>query len=113
MRDPRDLLQEAEVFVMASHSEGTSMSLLEAMACGCCPVVTAVGGNPSVLGAQLAHRLVSPGDPIALATALHGAVCDRARLLRDRELARLRVATEFSLERMGGRYVDIYDRIRR
>jgi len=47
-----------DLFTMSSRSEGTSVSLLEAMSGGLCPVVTRVGGNPATLGAALDHRLV-------------------------------------------------------
>ena len=56
-----------DLFTLASRSEGTSMSLLEAMAAGRCPVITDVGGNRAVLGPGLAHRLVPAEDPTALA----------------------------------------------
>ena len=39
-----------DVFSLSSWSEGTSLGLLEAMSCGVCPVVTAVGGSPAALG---------------------------------------------------------------
>ena len=51
------------LFTMSSRSEGTSVSLLEAMSAGLCPVVTDVGGNRLVLGPELAHRLVPRREP--------------------------------------------------
>src|SRR5262249_5978182 len=47
-----------DLFTMSSHSEGTSVSLLEAMSAQLCPIVTDVGGNAAVLGPTLRHRLV-------------------------------------------------------
>jgi len=103
-----DLLNLMDLFVLASESEGTSVALLEAMASGCCPVVTAVGGNPDVLGPTLAHRLVPPAQPDALAAALGAALGDRAALARDRERARARVVNAYSLRSMVEGYESAY-----
>src|SRR5438093_10224690 len=74
--DVERLLTGFDVFTLASRSEGTSVSLLEAMSAGVCPVVTDVGGNRSVLGSELHHRLVPSGDPEALAAAWVAALGD-------------------------------------
>ncbi len=37
--------QEADLYVSASHSDGTSISMLEAMACGCPVLVSDIPGN--------------------------------------------------------------------
>jgi glycosyltransferase involved in cell wall biosynthesis len=57
-----DLYSLFDVFTLSSRSEGTSIALLEAMSCGVCPAVTAVGGNPDVLGPELGALLVPSGD---------------------------------------------------
>lgn len=109
--DPLSVLRAIDVFTMASHSEGTSMSLLEAMATGCCPVVTAVGGNPFVLGDGLAHRLVPPRTPEALATALRAALDDPTARRHDGVVARARVESDFSLDALCQRYASLYRRL--
>lgn len=96
------------VFGMSSHSEGTSVSLLEAMSAGLCPVVTNVGGNAAVLGPALKHRLVPPSDPDALAEALSHALSDRAARERDSAIARTRVIADFGLESMVRQYEALY-----
>src|SRR6185436_12649481 len=58
--DIPDLRSAFTLFTMSSRSEGTSVSLLEAMSSGLCLVVTDVGGNADVLGNSLRHRLVIP-----------------------------------------------------
>jgi glycosyltransferase involved in cell wall biosynthesis len=106
--DLPNLLGSFSLFTLASHSEGTSLSLLEAMALGCCPVVTDVGGNAAVLGPDLAHRLVPPSDPAALAGAWLRALRDAAGRARDVTLARGRVEARFSLDAMVCAYEALY-----
>jgi glycosyltransferase involved in cell wall biosynthesis len=96
------------VFTMSSRSEGTSVSLLEAMSAGLCPIVTEVGGNSAVLGESLAHRLVPTENPLALAEALRAALVEAERRLEDGRLARARVASDFSLGAMIEAYQQLY-----
>ena len=106
--DIHDLHSAFTIFTMSSRSEGTSVSLLEAMSAGLCPVVTAVGGNAAVLGEDLRHRLVPTENPAALATAWRHALVDASARSRDAHTARRRVQDSFSLARMIRRYQDLY-----
>lgn len=106
--DLQDLLGLFSLFTMSSRSEGTSVSLLEAMSAGLCPVVTDVGGNRDVLGTALAHRLVPPLNPGALAAAWDGALRDPARLAADGAAARARVLDRYDLRRMVHAYATLY-----
>lgn len=56
-----------DVFVLSSFSEGTSFSLLEAMASGIPPIVTNVGGNPGIVKDTVNGYLVEVDDDQALA----------------------------------------------
>lgn len=96
------------LFSMSSHSEGTSISLLEAMSAGLCPVVTNVGGNAAVLGPELAHRLIRAADPEKLAAALADALLDSAKRERDAHAARERVVQNFGLDAMVRGYESLY-----
>lgn len=98
------------VFSMSSHSEGTSVSLLEAMSSGLCPVVTNVGGNAAVLGDELRERLVPAADPDALAAALSQALSNDDARVRDSRLARGRVLSTFGLDAMVNSYEQLYTR---
>ena len=70
------LLRECDVFVMASQWEGYPLTLMEAMACGCAIVATAVGGAPDAVRTDIDGLLVEPG---------HAAQIGRCpRLSRDR-----------------------------
>jgi glycosyltransferase involved in cell wall biosynthesis len=67
---PWEALCALDVFVMPSLNEGLPLTLLEAMACGCCPIATAVGGIPEVLSKPEVGWLVPAGDGQAFAEAM-------------------------------------------
>lgn len=74
--------QSADVYVSTALSDGTSISLLEAMACGLPVIVTDGYGNVEWVTADVNGWLVPPGDETALARALTEAATDRDRRLR-------------------------------
>ncbi len=73
------ILSAADVYVSTSFSDGTSASLLEAMACGLPVVVTAIPGNKEWVLEGSNGYLVPPGDSEELARGI-------VRLLLDDEL---------------------------
>jgi glycosyltransferase involved in cell wall biosynthesis len=105
----RSLLSAFTLFTMSSRSEGTSISLLEAMSSGLCPVVTDVGGNRAVLGEHLSHRLVPAGDTCALSSAWRDVLCDSTRRRDDAASARTRVETAFGLRVTIAEYEALYE----
>jgi glycosyltransferase involved in cell wall biosynthesis len=106
--DVHELHASFTLFTMSSRSEGTSISLLEAMSAGLCPVVTDVGGNAAVLGPELYHRLVSSENPAELAEAWRGALLDPAGRSADGIIARARIETEFGIDTMVRAYEALY-----
>jgi glycosyltransferase involved in cell wall biosynthesis len=108
-REDADRLYGAfDLFTLTSRSEGTSISLLEAMSSGVCPVTTDVGGNRAVLGAELESLLVPGDDPDALATAWHRQLADPLRRATMGTKARRRVETAFSLVGMVEQHASLY-----
>jgi glycosyltransferase involved in cell wall biosynthesis len=97
-----------DVFTLSSRSEGTSISLLEAMSTGVCPVVTDVGGNRAVLGPGLDSLVVPGDDAAALAGAWQRQLADPGLRATMGARARLRVQSAFSLERMVDQHVELY-----
>jgi len=100
-----------DVFTLCSHSEGMSLSLLEAMSTGLCPVVTDVGGNRSVLGPDLSTQLVRPGDPRALAEAWRTCLDQPEWRRAAGAQARKRVLHAFSLQQLVARHEAVYLRL--
>jgi glycosyltransferase involved in cell wall biosynthesis len=95
-----------DVFVLSSRSEGTPVTLLEAMA-GRVPVVaTRVGGVPDVVGPAEA-MLVPPEDPRALATAVDAVIQDPTGASRRVEAAAQRLHGNFGIEQ----WIDAHDRV--
>ncbi|MDQ1566028.1 MAG: hypothetical protein QOF96_908 [Actinomycetota bacterium] len=70
------LYRGAAVLAMPSRSEGFGLPALEAMARGCPVVASNAGALPEVVGD--AGLLVAPGDPTALAAALHRVLSDES-----------------------------------
>ncbi|MBW0014548.1 MAG: glycosyltransferase family 4 protein [Mycobacterium sp.] len=92
------LLADSAIFVLPSYSEGLPMAVLEAMANGVVPVITAVGAIPEVVTDGVNGVLVAPGDPGQLAAALHSLVADAE--LRNRLAAAAHArAGEFAVDR--------------
>ena len=93
-----------DLYVLSSRTEGTPISLLEAVAAGVPAVATAVGGVPDVTGLDGAI-LVAPDDPAALAAAIRQAVGDGTAGRQRAARASARLATEFA----AGPWLDRHD----
>jgi glycosyltransferase involved in cell wall biosynthesis len=65
----REALRRGHILVTPSRAESLPYIVIEAIAAQRPVIATSVGGVPEIFGAQ-AHRLVPPGDPDALATAM-------------------------------------------
>jgi glycosyltransferase involved in cell wall biosynthesis len=105
------LVSAMDVFVLSSLSEGTSISLLEAMASGVAPVVTRVGGNPAIVHHGVDGLLVEPRDEAGLAAALLELLDDDERRRRLAAAAAVGVRSRYGIETMVRRYIEIYDEI--
>jgi glycosyltransferase involved in cell wall biosynthesis len=104
-------LRAADVFCLASHSEGTSVSLIEAMSMGLPAVVTDVGGNPFVVEKDRTALVVPPADAAALGAAMAALAGDPLLRARLGEASSARFRKLFRMESMLGAYAAIYAEI--
>jgi glycosyltransferase involved in cell wall biosynthesis len=105
---PADFYRLLDVFALTSHSEGTPLSLLEAMACGVTPVVTDVGANAEILGSDLAQQVMPTGDLTAFVRTLALSLGSAAQRNGVGDLARRRAVERYSLDRMIAEYECLY-----
>jgi glycosyltransferase involved in cell wall biosynthesis len=107
-RDTPQRLAEMDIFVLSSLSEGTSISILEAMSSGKPIVATAVGGNTALVKEGKNGFLVPSSDPPALARALLRLIDDEdLRILMGKE-NRLKAQSEYGLHAMTLQYEKLY-----
>ena len=106
--DVAQLLPQFDIFALPSQAEGISNTLLEAMACGCAPVATDVGGNPELVEEGANGLLVPAQDSAALAAALARLASDPALRQRLAEASLTRVRSQFSLDGMVAAYEALY-----
>jgi sugar transferase (PEP-CTERM/EpsH1 system associated) len=110
MRDDiAPLMRSMDLFVLPSLTEGSSNTILEAMASGLPVVATAVGGNGDLVQAGQTGMLVPPMTPSMLAGAI-GEYCSNPGLAeRHGVLARRAVLSHYSLPAMADGYLAVYD----
>ena len=107
-RDIPAILADIDIFVLSSLSEGTSLTLLEAMAAGKPVVVTNVGGNPAIVQNEENGLLVPPAEPAALAEALHRLMMDREMRERMSDANKCAIRERYSLREMASAYEQLY-----
>jgi glycosyltransferase involved in cell wall biosynthesis len=94
--DAGALMSAFDLLVLSSSTEGTPMTVLEAMRAGAPVVSTAVGGVPAMLAGD-AGWLVPPDSAAALAAAMRDALGDATERARRSERACHRLHEQFSV----------------
>lgn len=110
--DVHRIMAAADVLALTSNKEGLPIVLLEAMAIGCPIVSTTVGAVPTILQSQKSAWLVPVDDVGALTGALGEALGNRAHAQALADTAKQVFRVRFTRDAMGGRYLDLYDRMR-
>ncbi|MDX1754882.1 MAG: glycosyltransferase family 4 protein [Marinobacter sp.] len=108
---PEQEINNFDVAVLCSESEGFSNAVIEYMRAGKPVVCTRTGGNPEIVADGVNGFLVEVGDTGSLANRI-------AQVLDDRELGRRmgeagmdRLANKYSLDTMLRRHIDLYQSI--
>jgi glycosyltransferase involved in cell wall biosynthesis len=96
-----------DVFVLSSRTEGTPITLFEAMAAEVPVVATAVGGVPDVVSGGEA-LLTAPDNPVQLAAAIRSVLSDRAAAHVRAARARARLERDFAVGPWMARYEAVY-----
>lgn len=101
----RDLLCESDFLLQGSHREGSGYAIIEALACGVTPIVTAIPSLRAIVGDTT--FLFPPGSVRGLITCLErAAASDRTRL---RRAARDRFDRHLSWDAVGHQLARAYE----
>lgn len=105
------LLSSADVAVIPSLMEATSVAALEAMSCERAVAASRVGGLPEIVD-EAVGTLFEPADPEDLAARVLGLLA-RSDLARAGAEARRRVVEHWSIARLARRHLEIYGELRK
>ncbi len=103
-----DIYRAADISVLPSFMEATSITGLESMACGLPLVGTRVGGIPVLIDDGATGLLVEPGDAEALAAALRELVASAECRRAMGQAARARAEQSFSWPHIAGETLQVY-----
>ena len=103
------LLGGVDVLALTSLFEGLPNVVIEAMATGAVAVATDVGGCRELIVPEETGLLVSPGDPVGVATAVRQVLRDPALAYRLAIAARRHVEDELAVEAMARRTMARYE----
>lgn len=106
--DTASIYRAFDFFVLPSLAEGTSMSLLEAMASQVAAIASPVGGNARLLDGGNCGTLAADCSIAAIRDAMLHAAASPVRTAKLAELARERVVREFSQRMMLDAYEQLY-----
>jgi glycosyltransferase involved in cell wall biosynthesis len=105
---PAKWMRGIDIFVLPSKSEGFSNSLLEAMACGCCPVGSRIGGTPELITHNARGLLFESGNLEQLIESLTYLVKNPETMQRlganAAGFARAHLTMEHAVSRLAGIY---------
>lgn len=107
----KKLLLAMDLFVLCSKTEGTSYTLLEAMALERPTVATRVGGNVDLVKDGETGVLIPPGDAEAAADAIIGLLSDKDKAKRFGAAGRKRIEVEFNAGVMADRTLEVYRKL--
>jgi glycosyltransferase involved in cell wall biosynthesis len=106
--NPRPLMEQAEIFALASLADPCPLTVAEARAAGCAVVGTSVGGIPELLVHGRAGLVTPPSEPEAMASAFRTLMTDSDVLATWRANAR-RGVEYLSVRRMADDYERVYE----
>lgn len=109
--DVSALLQQSKLFVLTSRSEGVSIAMLEAMACGLLPIVPDVGELGDFIDPGRTGAFLDPSDPQGSAGLVASLLDDPAGLHRQSQAARQLVRRNCSVPAIATEWDDLFKRL--
>lgn len=106
-----DYLALMHIYLLSSHTEGTSMTLLEAMHLGLPCVATAVGGNPEIVQHEQTGLLSADDDSDNFAFNIKRLLVSANEMKLFGRHGKLRFTDFFSVEKMVVQYRSIYFKV--
>ena len=107
--DVAEILENSEIFVLPSYSEGLSNALMEAMSAKCACIATEAGGNRYLIQNGVSGILYPPGDREILKSHLRKLIEDSAKRKSLGENARNRIEEVFDWKVVGQKYQDLFE----
>jgi glycosyltransferase involved in cell wall biosynthesis len=105
---PADYLSLMDLFLLPSFTEGTSMTLLEAMSLGIPTVATRVGGTPEIVEDKETGFLIESNDQEAFTRAIKNLLDQPEQRKKMGSAAKARFEDKFSVEQMVDQYQRCY-----
>jgi glycosyltransferase involved in cell wall biosynthesis len=105
------LLQDCQIKLFPSLSEGFSLALIEAMACGLAPITTSTPGLMELIEDGHNGLLIPPRNIPAIKEALERLICDRPLLDRIRRNA-YQTAQNYSWKNIARQNLSLYHTVR-
>jgi len=109
--DVPQVLNDHDIFLLASDYEGLPLSLLEAMASGLIPVVSDLSSGIREVVDETTGKRVAPDDLDGYARAIIWLHQNRAEMARLAENAREKVRRDFSMGAMSDRWLNVLPRV--
>ena len=109
--DVADWMRTLDIYINSSSSESFPNGLLEAMACGCCPIGSNVGGIPELITHMQNGLIFDSKKPEELTAMMRKVVLDPGLRNRFREQAARTAREQFSMEVALARTESLYLRV--
>ena len=100
-----------DICVLSTFTEGISNSILEYMALEKPVVATSGGGTNEIVVDNVTGFLIGPSNPEELAEKLDMLLNDADLRASMGQAGKQRVLNEFSIDKMSGKYIDLYKMI--
>ncbi|MDF1561318.1 MAG: glycosyltransferase [Bacteroidales bacterium] len=100
-----------DVCVLSTFTEGFSNAIIEYMALGKPVIATSGGGTPELVMDGITGFLVPPKNPEVMAERMEKLIDENNLRKEMGEAGKEHIKTRFSIDRMAGRYLDLYKEV--